>query len=147
DLKPANILLHRDATAGADDSRVDGGLRPAPLSPSDVPKITDFGLAKRLDRTVSGLTQTLSGTPAYMSPEQVPERAGGPRAPPITPATDVYALGVILYEMLPGRPPFLGTDWVATLLQVVRRAPVPPRELQPGTPLDLQTICLKCLEK
>ena len=49
--------------------------------------------------------------------------------------------------MLTGRPPFLGTDWLATLLQVVRRAPVPPRELQPGTPLDLQTICLKCLEK
>ena len=118
-----------------------------PLSPFDVPKITDFGLAKRLDRTVSGLTQTLSGTPAYMSPEQIPERAGEPPATPVTPATDVYALGVILYEMLTGRPPFLGTDWVATLLQVVRRAPVPPRELQPGTPRDLQTICLKCLEK
>src|SRR5262249_6860077 len=147
DLKPANILLHRDATAGAGDRRLDGGPRPAPLSPSDVPKITDFGLAKRLDRTVSGLTQTLSGTPAYMSPEQVPERAGEPPATPVTPATDVYALGVIIYEMLTGRPPFLGTDWVTTLLQVVPRAPVPPRELQPGTPRDLQTICLKCLEK
>ncbi len=147
DLKPANILLHRDPTAGAGDRRAEDGPRSMPLSPSDVPKITDFGLAKRLDRTLSGLTQTLSGTPAYMSPEQVPERAGEPPATPITPATDVYALGVILYEMLTGRPPFLGTDWVATLLQVVRRAPVPPRELQPGTPLDLQTICLKCLEK
>ena len=117
------------------------------LSPSQALKITDFGLAKRLDGTVSGLTETLSGTPAYMSPEQVPDRAGEPPATPITPATDVYALGVILYEMLTGRPPFLGTDWVTTLLQVVRRAPVPPRELQPGTPRDLQTICLKCLEK
>jgi eukaryotic-like serine/threonine-protein kinase len=147
DLKPANILLHRDPTAVAGDDRTEEGPRPAPFSPSDVPKITDFGLAKRLDRTVSGLTQTLSGTPAYMSPEQVPERAGESPARPMTPATDVYALGVILYEMLTGRPPFLGMDWVATLLQVVRRAPVPPRELQPGTPRDLQTICLKCLEK
>ena len=147
DLKPANILLHRDATAVAGDRRAEQGARAGPLSPFDVPKITDFGLAKRLDRTVSGLTQTLSGTPAYMSPEQIPERAGEPPATPVTPATDVYALGVILYEMLTGRPPFLGTDWVATLLQVVRRAPVPPRELQPGTPRDLQTICLKCLEK
>jgi eukaryotic-like serine/threonine-protein kinase len=147
DLKPANILLHRDPTAVVRNLRPDETPRPVPLSPSDIPKITDFGLAKRLDRTVSGLTQTLSGTPAYMSPEQVPDRAGEPPATPITPATDVYALGVILYEMLTGRPPFLGTDWVTTLLQVVRRAPVPPRELQPGTPLDLQTICLKCLEK
>ncbi len=143
DLKPANVLLHRDAA----DRRAEEGARAGTLSPSDVLKITDFGLAKRLDRTVTGLTQTLSGTPAYMAPEQIPERAGEPPATPITPATDVYALGVILYEMLTGRPPFLGTDWVATLLQVVRRAPVPPRELQPGTPRDLQTICLKCLEK
>jgi WD40 repeat protein/predicted Ser/Thr protein kinase len=125
DLKPANILLADDST----------------------PKITDFGLAKRLDRTASGLTQTLSGTPAYMSPEQVPEQAAEPPVRPITRATDIYALGVILYEVLTGRPPFLGTDWVTTLLQVVRRAPVPPRELQPGTPRDLETICLKCLEK
>jgi WD40 repeat protein len=147
DLKPANILLHRDAPAVAVDPRSEKGSRPADPSWFEVPKITDFGLAKRLDRTVSGLTQTLSGTPAYMSPEQVPERAGEPPATPITPATDVYALGVILYEMVTGRPPFLGTDWVTTLLQVVRRAPVPPRDLQPGTPRDLQTICLKCLEK
>jgi WD40 repeat protein/serine/threonine protein kinase len=147
DLKPANILLHRDPTVLAEHRRAEDGPRPAPLSPSDVPKITDFGLAKRLDQTASGRTRTLTGTPAYMSPEQVPERDGAPPTARITPATDVYALGVILYEMLTGRPPFLGTDWIATLLQVVRRAPVPPRELQPGTPLDLQTICLRCLEK
>ena len=147
DLKPANILLHRDPAASGASRPEETARGPRRLSSFDVLKITDFGLAKRLDRTVSGLTQTLSGTPAYMSPEQVPERAGEPPATPITPATDVYALGVILYEMLTGRPPFLGTDWVATLLQVVRRAPVPPRELQPGTPRDLQTICLKCLEK
>jgi WD40 repeat protein len=147
DLKPANILLHRDAATGTGGARSEKDSLPAHPGSFDVPKITDFGLAKRLDRTVSGLTQTLSGTPAYMSPEQVPDTAGEPPATPVTPATDVYALGVILYEMLTGRPPFLGTDWVTTLLQVVRRAPVPPRELQPGTPRDLQTICLKCLEK
>ncbi len=147
DLKPANILLHRDPTACAGAPRAERGEAAAPRPAPPVPKITDFGLAKRLDRTVSDPTRTLSGTPAYMSPEQVPGRAGGPPAPPITPAADIYALGVILYEMLTGRPPFLGTDWLGTLLQVVRRAPVPPRELQPGTPLDLQTICLKCLEK
>ena len=146
DLKPANILLQQEDPTAADRWPEDGPLHPHRFS-FEVPKITDFGLAKRLDRTVSGLTQTLSGTPAYMSPEQVPDRAGEPPARPVTPATDVYALGVILYEMVTGRPPFLGTDWVTTLLQVVRRAPVPPRELQPGTPRDLQTICLKCLEK
>jgi WD40 repeat protein/serine/threonine protein kinase len=146
DLKPANVLLQREGPTAGDRRAGDSPRHPHP-SPFEVPKITDFGLAKRLDRTASGLTQTLSGTPAYMSPEQVPERAGEPPAKPVTPATDVYALGVILYEMVTGRPPFLGTDWVTTLLQVVRRAPLPPRELQPGTPRDLETICLRCLEK
>jgi WD40 repeat protein/serine/threonine protein kinase len=146
DLKPANILLQREAPA-AGNRRAEDGPRHSHPSSFEVLKITDFGLAKRLDRTASGLTQTLSGTPSYMSPEQVPQRAGEPPSAPVTPATDVYALGVILYEMLTGRPPFLGTDWVTTLLQVVRRAPLPPRELQPGTPRDLETICLKCLEK
>ncbi len=147
DLKPANILLQRDAAVVTGDARPGDDSPPTHHSSFDVPKITDFGLAKRLDRSLSGLTQTLSGTPAYMSPEQIPDQAGEPPAAPITPATDVYALGVIMYEMLTGRPPLLGPDWVTTLLQVVRRAPVPPRELQPGTPRDLQTICLKCLEK
>ena len=147
DLKPANILLERDAESVEGDRRAQPGAWSGPPFAFGVPKIADFGLAKQLDRTVSGLTQTLSGTPAYMSPEQIPERAGEPPAAPVTPATDVYALGVIVYEMLTGRPPFLSTDWVTTLLQVVRRAPVPPRELQPGMPRDLQTICLKCLEK
>ena len=125
DLKPANILLHRELAAVTGDTRPEEDSRSAQPSSFDVPKITDFGLAKRLDRTASGMTQSLSGTPAYMSPEQVPDGPGEPPATPITPATDVYALGVILYEMMTGRPPFLGTDWVTTLLQVVRPRPGP----------------------
>jgi serine/threonine protein kinase len=102
-LKPSNVLLHREEPE-AGDRRAEYGPGPARPSPCGVPKVSDFGLAKRLDRTASGLTQTLSGTPAYMSPEQVPERAGEAPSRPVTPATDVYALGVILYEMVTGRP-------------------------------------------
>ncbi len=146
DLKPANILLQREDQPPAE-SRDGHHPRHPHTSSFGIPKIADFGLARRLDMTASGLTQTLSGTPAYMSPEQIPDEVGGSPPTPDTPATDVYALGVILYEMVTGRPPFLGADWVTTLLQVVRRAPLRPRELQPGTPRDLETICLKCLEK
>jgi hypothetical protein len=89
DLKPANILLARDAPAVGGDPGTENGARPLGPSAFGVPKITDFGLAKRLDRTALGLTQTLSGTPAYMSPEQVPERAGEPPVLPITRATDI----------------------------------------------------------
>jgi eukaryotic-like serine/threonine-protein kinase len=129
DLKPANVLL-------AD----------APSSRYGFPKLTDFGLAKQLDAHSAGLTRSLSGTPAYMAPEQVTGAQPG-QDRHVTPATDVYALGVILYEMLVGRPPFLNADWMATLLQVERNEPVSPRALQPSTPRDLETVCLKCLEK
>jgi serine/threonine-protein kinase len=121
DLKPANVLLTR------------GGQ----------PKITDFGLAKCLDadtgQTRSG---TILGTPGYMAPEQARGRSG--RAGP---TTDVYALGAILYEMLTGRPPFVGEDVLETLRQVTTQEPVPPRRLRPGLPRDLETICLKALAK
>jgi WD40 repeat protein len=120
DLKPSNILLEADGT----------------------PKISDFGVAKALG-VDSGLTATdeVLGTPSYMAPEQA---RGGKHAGP---AADVYALGAILYELLTGRPPFKAATFLETLEQVRSAEPVPPGRLQPRLPRDLETICLKCLEK
>jgi WD40 repeat protein/tRNA A-37 threonylcarbamoyl transferase component Bud32 len=129
DLKPANVILVPDDR-----------------SPYGLPKLIDFGLAKRFDAEPTGSTRSVSGTPAYMAPEQV---AGVTKTGVtcVTPATDVYSLGVILYEMLTGRPPFLSADWMVTLLQIVSEDPPPLRGLASGTPRDLETICLKCLHK
>ena len=121
DLKPDNILL--DA--------------------ADRPRITDFGIAKCSD-TDSRLTQAgmVIGTPSYMSPEQAQGHSDR-----VGPPSDVYALGATLYCLLTGRPPFQAATALDTLKQVVERDPVSPRRLNPAVDRDLETICLKCLEK
>src|SRR5262249_33904553 len=118
---------------------------PSRLCVDFVPKITDFGLAKFVGRDASdGQTRAgdILGTPSYMAPEQADNTRGAP-----VPATDVWGLGAILYEVLTGRPPFLGDSPLDTLLQVREIDPVAPQGLRPGLPRDLETICLKCLEK
>ena len=126
DLKPGNVLLTADGR----------------------PKITDFGLAKRLGpgevsqagcRTLAG---AILGTPSYLAPEQAEGNAAA-----AGPAVDVYSLGAVLYEMLTGRPPFQGASVLETLEQVRSREPTAPTSLRPTTPRDLETICLKCLHK
>jgi tetratricopeptide (TPR) repeat protein len=135
DLKPGNILLASSRESPADTKRA--------LLARCTPKITDFGLAKDLE-SADGQTQTgaVLGTPSYMAPEQ----ASG-HTHTVGPAADVYALGAILYELLTGRPPFLGATPLDTVMQAVSDEPVRPRHLQPKVPVDLETICLKCLQK
>jgi S1-C subfamily serine protease/tRNA A-37 threonylcarbamoyl transferase component Bud32 len=120
DLKPGNILLTEDGT----------------------PKVGDFGLAKRLDTQGKTTTGVVMGTPSYMSPEQ----ANG-LSKDIGPATDVWALGAVLYELLTGRPPFKAESSFDTVLQVIQEEPAPPSRLNAKVPRDLEAICLKCLQK
>ncbi len=140
DLKPANVLLAGDGRRSAGEIEA-----PAAASPSlagFVPKIADFGLAKRLDEVGQTQTGAVMGSFSYMAPEQA---RGHSRHVGL--AADVYALGAVLYEMLTGRPPFRGATLLETLEQVVNADPVSPRRLQPKVPRDLETVCLKCLHK
>jgi serine/threonine protein kinase len=140
DLKPANILLARDESEGDSPQLV------PPASPltTHQPKITDFGLAKRLDSTSVAWTQdgAVLGTASYMAPEQASGQVQN-----IGPAVDIYALGAILFQLLTGRPPFEADSWNQTIQQVLLDEPTPPSRLNPHVPRDLETVCLKCLEK
>jgi eukaryotic-like serine/threonine-protein kinase len=131
DLKPSNVLIDRN----------------------DQPRITDFGLAKRFDAsgdesTIRSRQSTITlsgevlGSPNYLPPEQAGEKHGR-----VGPRSDLYSLGAILYHLLTGRPPFQAESLTSLLKQVVEIDPVPPRSLNPGIPRDLETICLKSLEK
>src|SRR5439155_18123511 len=121
DLKPGNILIDE----------------------SGEPHLIDFGLAKCVEQD-SGLTQTgaFLGTPAYASPEQA---AGQNKS--ITTASDIYSLGAILYAMLTGQPPFVAESTAETIEKVKNTSPLRPRSARPTLAPDLETICLKCLEK
>jgi WD40 repeat protein/serine/threonine protein kinase len=152
DLKPANILLQEDQTTKQTKNTKEEEQEEESTSSSVrvfrvfrgslIPKITDFGLARSVHRDVK-LTQSglVAGTPSYMAPEQ----ARGEKN--LGPAVDIYALGAILYELLAGRPPFKADTPLDTIRAALEQEASRPSLSRPGVPIDLETICLKCLEK
>ena len=165
DLKPANILIagstrpdsaasepgstknfDRTSAAEVDIERRTETSRKSPSRVNIRPemlRVSDFGLARKI-AAESHVTRTgqIVGTPAYMAPEQASGMVTRPG-----PGVDIYALGAILFELLTGRPPFIGADSLETIMLLLAQDPVAPRSLQPTIPRDLETICLKCLEK
>jgi WD40 repeat protein len=148
DLKPANILLttetqrHREDKGRAEETK-NSSLCLCASVVSLVPKITDFGLAKLAESASQHTrTGTVLGTLAYMAPEQADGRVGT-----IGAHSDIYALGVVLYECLTGAPPFRGATEADTLRQVLGEEPAPPRQARQAVPRDIETICLTCLQK
>ena len=126
DIKPANILITGDAS--------EGDIR-------DHVQITDFGLAKDVsDQTEQTQTGALIGTPSYMSPEQASQK-------PAVPASDLYSIGCVLFELLTGKPPFSESNILSTIQAVMNKQPKAPRKFNQQVPKDLEAICLKCLEK
>lgn len=120
DLKPSNVILDLE----------------------DQPRVMDFGLAKRLQNGEATLTEHIAGSPAYMPPE-----ATYPKSAPTGITSDIYSLGAMLYHLLTGSPPFRGDSVAAVFMQIQQTEPIAPHLLKPEVPLDLETICLKCLEK
>ncbi len=138
DLKPGNVML---------EPLPDGGPHwPGRDGMNFIPKVADFGLARMntvgTEATAATQSGEILGTPSYMSPEQADGRTGA-----IGPATDVYGLGGILYALLTGRPPFQSHSPLDTMLLLRTQEPIAPSRLRPRLPRDLETVCLKCLDK
>jgi tetratricopeptide (TPR) repeat protein len=142
DLKPANVLMQNAECR----MQIANSALKSEISnlQSAIAKIADFGLAKIVTGAPASATQSgaVVGTPSYMAPEQARGESKN-----ISTAADVYGLGAILYELLTGRPPFQADTALDTLVQVMHEEPVPPRRLRPRLPRDLETICLKCLQR
>ena len=138
DLKPGNVILEPQGDGATVDAGRDGM--------NFTPRVTDFGLARVTasgpDATAATQSGEILGTPSYMSPEQAEGRASA-----VGPATDIYGLGAILYALLVGRPPFQSHSPLDTILLLRTQDPIAPSRLRPRLPRDLETVCLKCLDK
>lgn len=143
DVKPANVLLEQavltKAAAEPQTTKPDSG---SPTTREPTVKLADFGLAKDPDRSLELTGSLILGTPSYMAPEQIDGRSDD-----VDSATDVYAVGVVLYEMLTGAAPFRAATAAGLYQLITTQDPVNPRQIQPTIARDLETICLQCLEK